>query len=51
MTATQMTQKKFQRIDIDALEHLLKIEAEHEEPVQTSGFLGFIKSLLNRFAF
>ncbi len=50
MTATQMTQKGFQRIDIDALEHMLKVEAEHQEPVQ-NGFFGFLKSLWVRFTF
>jgi len=51
MTATQ-TQKKFQRIDVADLERLMLMEAQsaHEEPVH-KGFIGFIKSMLDKYIF
>jgi|LakMenE01Jun11ns_1017448.scaffolds.fasta_scaffold9169034_2 hypothetical protein len=47
MTATQITQKKFQRIDVDALERLMQVDIEPEST--KGGILGFIKSLVDRF--
>lgn len=48
MTAIQMTQKKFQRIDVEALERLM-VEAD-DEPVQV-GFRGIFKMFLDLFSF
>jgi hypothetical protein len=47
MTATQITQKKFQRIDVDALERLMRVDIEPE--TNKSGIFGFIKALVGRF--
>jgi hypothetical protein len=50
MTAKQATQKNFQRIDLDALESLLKADASlrHVMAIKTR-FVGFLKSLMGQF--
>lgn len=48
MTAIQMTQKRFQRIDVEALERLM-VEAD-DEPVQV-GLRSFIQALRDLFSF
>ena len=48
MTAIQMTQKKFQRIDVEALERLM-VETD-DEPVQV-GFRSIFNMLLELFSF
>jgi len=49
MTASQATQKNFQRIDVDALERLLKVDAEAQECTPLASVLGYIKCALNKF--
>lgn len=48
MTAIQMTQKKFQRIDVAELERLM-VEAD-DEPVKI-GFRSLLRSLCHLFSF
>lgn len=48
MTAIETKQKNFQRIDVDALERLLKVNAEPvEESSRFAALLGYIKKLFS----
>jgi hypothetical protein len=49
MTASQATQKNFQRIDVDALERLLKVDAEVVQASSRMSLLGYIKDAFNKF--